>query len=70
MSDGIAVASSCTGCAGVIGSPPEYARGKHMVIVHNHHVPELVALGWIVTRYPHEPPDVVCPHYAALWAED
>ena len=27
-------------------------------------------IGWIVTDYPHEPPDVVCPHYAALCADD
>jgi hypothetical protein len=28
-----------------------------------------VALGWTVTDYPDEPPDVVCPHYAALCAD-
>jgi hypothetical protein len=67
---GIAVASACTSCAGQISSPPEYAPGRHMAIVHDHHVPELVALGWIATDYPHEPPDVVCPHYAALCADD
>ena len=67
--DGIAVASSCTACAGQIGTPPEYAPGRHMAIVHARHVPELVALGWTVTRHPHEPPDVVCPHYAALCAD-
>jgi len=36
-----------------------------MAIIHDHHVPELVALGWIVTEYPHEPPDVSCPHYGS-----
>jgi hypothetical protein len=70
MSDGIAVASACTACAGQTSNPPEYAPGRHMAIVHDHHVSELVALGWIVTDYPHEPPDVVCPHYAALCADD
>jgi len=40
-----------------------------MAIVHDHHMPELVALGWIATDYPDEPPDVVCPHYAALCAD-
>ena len=65
---GIAVASACTGCAGQISSPPEWAPGRHMAIVHDHHVPELQALGWVLTEYPHEPPDVVCPHYhAAYW---
>lgn len=68
--DGIAVASSCTACAGEIGTPDEYAPGGHMALIHAHHVPELVALGWTVTDYPHEPPDVVCPHYAALCADD
>lgn len=65
---GIAVASACTACADVISRPPEYAPGRRMAIVHDHHVPELVAIGWIVTDYPDgdEPPDVVCPHYAAL----
>jgi Protein of unknown function (DUF3631) len=37
--DGIAVASSCTGCAGEIGTPPEYAPGRHMALIHDHHVP-------------------------------
>jgi hypothetical protein len=67
--DGIAVASSCTSCAGEISTPPEYAPGRHMALIHAHHMPELVARGWIVTTYPHEPPDVVCPHYAALCAD-
>jgi hypothetical protein len=57
---GIAVASACTTCAWLISSPPEYAPGRHMAIVHDHHVPELQALGWVLTEYPHEPPDVVC----------
>jgi hypothetical protein len=39
-----------------------------MAIVHDHHVPQLQTLGWVLTEYPHEPPDVVCPHYhAAYW---
>lgn len=66
----VAVASSCAACAHEIGTPPEYAPGRHMATVHAGHVPELAALGWEVTRYPHEPPDVVCPHYAALCAGD
>jgi hypothetical protein len=68
--DGIAVASSCTGCAGEIGMPPEYAPGRHMALVHASHVPQLAALGWILTEYPHEPPDIVCPHYPDLCAEE
>lgn len=68
--DAVAVASSCTVCAGEIGSPPEYAPGRHMATVHASHVAALGALGWEVTRYPHDPPDVVCPHYAALCADD
>ncbi len=62
---GIAVGSSCTQCAWLIGSPEPYQPGYHMAIIHDHHVPELVALGWIVTEYPHEPPDVSCPHYGS-----
>ena len=29
---------------------------------------ELVAIGWVMSFYPEpdEPPDCVCPHYAAL----
>jgi hypothetical protein len=68
--DRIAVASSCASCAGQIGTPPEYAPGRHMEIIHDQHVPQLAALGWIVTDYPHEPADVVCPHYAALCVDD
>jgi hypothetical protein len=68
--DGIAIASACTGCAAEIGTPPEYAPGRHLALIHDHHVPQLVALGWTVTDYPDEPPDVVCPHYAALCADD
>jgi hypothetical protein len=42
-----------------------------MAIIHDHHVPEIAALGWVVTEYPHEPPDVVCAHYhAACWHGD
>jgi hypothetical protein len=69
--DGITVASACSACAWIIGSPPECAPGRHMQLMHDHHVPELVALGWTVTDYPEadEPPDVVCPHYPALCEE-
>jgi len=67
--DGIAVASACIDCTGEIGTPPEYAPGRHMALIHDQHVPQLVALGWTVTDYPHDPPDVVCPHYAALCAD-
>jgi hypothetical protein len=70
MTDGIAAASACTACAGEISSPPEYAPGRHMAIVHDHQVPELQALGWVLTEYPHEPPDVVCPHYHAVYWQD
>lgn len=68
---GIAVASACADCAGHIGSPEPSEHGIRMAIVHDHHVAELEALGWIVTRYPHEPPDVACPHYhQANWRGD
>lgn len=68
MSDGIAVASACGECAGQIPGADEYAPGQHMGIIHASHLPDLAALGWIITRYPHEPPDVACPHYhAANW---
>jgi len=36
--------------------------------MHTEHVPELTAIGWVVTTYADGPPDVVCPHYAALCA--
>jgi hypothetical protein len=41
-----------------------------MAVVHDQHVPELLALGWTITDYPDEPPDVVCAHYPALCADD
>jgi hypothetical protein len=66
--NGIAVASACDDCAHLIGSPPAWDPGRHMEIIHDDHVPELQALGWVLTEYPHEPPDVVCAHYhAAYW---
>jgi hypothetical protein len=66
--DGVAMASACGQCAWLISSPPEFAPGRHMAPIHDSHVPELVALGWIVTDYPHEVPDVVCRHYhEAYW---
>lgn len=67
---GIAVASCCTDCAHILGSPDEIAPGRCMEIVHAHHIPQLEAIGWEVTRYAHEPPDVVCPHYADLCADE
>jgi hypothetical protein len=60
---GIAVASACDGCAWVIGGGEETSPGYVMGIIHGHHVPELVALGWILTEYPAHPPDVACLHY-------
>lgn len=66
----IAIASACDGCADRIGNPEAWAPGRHMGVIHASHVPELEAEGWIVTRYPHEPPDVACFHYhAAHWQE-
>ena len=41
-----------------------------MGVIHADHVPELEEAGWIVTRNPHEPPDVVCVHYRpAHWRD-
>jgi hypothetical protein len=66
----VVVASACAACAPRIGSPPEYEPGSHMGVIHASHVPDLEADGWIVTRYPHEPPDVVCVHYhEAHWQD-
>ena len=66
--EAVAVASSCAACAVHIGDPPEAAPGRHMAIIHAHHIPDLEAIGWIMTEVPHEPPDIVCPHYhAAYW---
>lgn len=61
----IAVASSCADCAELIGNPDETEPGSgwHMGIVHDAHVAELAASGWMVHDYPGEPSDVVCPHY-------
>jgi hypothetical protein len=68
--DGIAVASACAGCAPLIGSPEECAPGRHMAIVCDDCIPELAAAGWILTEYPHEPPDIVCEHYHAAYWQD
>jgi hypothetical protein len=66
--NGVAMASACDDCAWLISSPPAWTPGRHMAPIHDSHVPELVALGWIVTDYPDEPPDVVCKHYhEAYW---
>jgi hypothetical protein len=68
---GIAVASACSsGCAALIGNPEPSEHGIRMSVVHASHIPELEALGWIVTRYPHEPPDVVCVHYHEAYWQD
>ena len=68
---GIAVYSGCTPCASEhIPGADEYKPGRWMGIAHAHHAPELIAIGWIMTTYPHEPPDVVCPHYQALCDQD
>jgi hypothetical protein len=67
---GVAVAFACDDCAHLIGSP-EPQDGIRATVIHEHHIPELYALGWIVTRYRGEPPDVVCEHYhAANWIGD
>ena len=67
---GIVVASACGECASEIGSPPGQSPGSHMTVIHDSHVPGLTALGWVLIEYPHEPPDVVCPHYhAAHWQD-
>jgi hypothetical protein len=64
------IASACADCAPQIGNPPECEPGSHMGVIGASHVPELEALGWIVTRYPHEPPDVACIHYhQAHWRD-
>jgi hypothetical protein len=68
---GIAVASACSECAGLILGAKESVPRYVMGIIHDDQVPELEALGWIVTTYPHDPPDVACPHYhAAFWQGD
>lgn len=68
----VAVATACPDCAHLIGSPPETPDlpGGHMVLIHEHHIPELQDHGWILTTYEREPPlfereppDIVCPHY-------
>ena len=69
---GVVFAWSCRPCAasqGVTGD--EYAPGRYALgPIHIEHVPDLVALGWDVTTYAGEPPDVYCPHYRALCASD
>jgi hypothetical protein len=62
---GIAVASACSDCAWVIPGAKESAPGFVMGLIHDHEVPELEQLGWIVTRYAHQPADVSCPHYGS-----
>jgi hypothetical protein len=62
----VACAAACTSCATQIGSPPEYAPGRCMALVCGADMLELEARGWTVTTYPHDVPDVCCPHYAAL----
>jgi hypothetical protein len=69
---GIAVASACKECGWVIHDAKEIEGrpGYVMALIHDHHVPELVALGWVLTEYPADPPDVVCEHYhAAFWQD-
>jgi hypothetical protein len=68
--DAIAIASACGDCATLISSPPEWAPGRHMATICTAHAAELAARGWVVTEYPHEPPDVACPHYHAAYWQD
>jgi hypothetical protein len=70
MTHPAAIASSCTDCAWLISSPPEFAPGRHMAPIHGQHVAELMAIGWVLTEYPHEPPDIVCEHYHAAYWQD
>lgn len=70
MTPGIAVASACTACAHLIGSPPECRPGRHMAVIHDGHVAELVAAGWILYDCPGEPADIVCVHYKAAAGAD
>jgi hypothetical protein len=65
----IAVATSCAGCAPLIGNPPQSEHGFHMAIIHLSHVPELAALGWVRTENDDGgPPDIACSHFhAAHW---
>ncbi len=37
--DGIAMASACDACAALISSPPAWAPGRHMALIHDSHVP-------------------------------
>jgi hypothetical protein len=37
--NGIAVASACGDCAPMIGNPPPWEPGRHMTIIHDHHIP-------------------------------
>ena len=64
-----AFASACDGCAPLIGSPPA-VDGRRMAPVHVRCIPQLAALGWVLTEYPHEPPDIACPHYHAAYWQD
>jgi hypothetical protein len=68
----IAVYASCTPCAHRwLPYADEYAPGRWMGIAHVSHAAEMIAIGWILTEYPDEPPDVVCAHYhAAYWQGD
>lgn len=69
--DGIAVYSACTPCARqYLPFSEESEPGRWMGIAHASHAAELVALGWVLTEYPHEPPDVVCEHYHAAYWQD
>jgi hypothetical protein len=65
----IAMASSCDDCAHLIGDEPAWAPGRHTAIVHLSHVGDLEALGWVLTNHGDEPPDIVCPHYHAMFWE-
>ena len=67
---GVAVAAACSSCAPLIGDMPECAPGRHMAVIHDAHVAELVAAGWQVIDYPDQPSDVICSHYRALCAEE
>jgi hypothetical protein len=75
---GVAIAYACAACAKEIGNPPEHDPDVHVTYIHEHHVPELQAIGWVYTTYPRqpprykrEPPDIMCPHYhAANWIGD
>jgi hypothetical protein len=68
---GLAFASACKECGWVIPDAKEGQPGYVSAIIHDHHVPELEALGWVLTEYPADMPDIACPHYhAAFWEGD